>query len=76
VPIYRYRCKFHGDFEVEQETNDPDLTNCPKHLVFDSVDDDFETCHEPLQKLISGSGSFILKGKGFYSNDSKPRTNK
>jgi len=73
VPIYRYRCPVHGEFEVTQSAEDKPLLCCTKEVG--DYEDDISVCGETVQKLISGSGSFILKGRGFYSNDSKPKNN-
>lgn len=56
MPTYEYRCKSceHELEEYQHITEDP-LEVCP-------------ACEEPqLQRLI-GSGNFILKGRGWYSD--------
>ena len=55
MPIYEYRCKSCGDFEVMQRITDRALTRCP-------------TCQRKVTKLISNT-SFQLKGTGWYITD-------
>jgi putative FmdB family regulatory protein len=55
MPIYEYKCKKCGDFEVMQKMSDKPLSECP-------------TCHRKVTKLIS-STSFQLKGSGWYVTD-------
>jgi putative FmdB family regulatory protein len=55
MPIYEYRCKKCGDFEVTQKITDRSLTRCP-------------TCSRKVTKLISNT-SFQLKGSGWYATD-------
>jgi putative FmdB family regulatory protein len=55
MPIYEYRCKKCGEFEVTQKITDRALTRCP-------------TCSRKITKLIS-STSFHLKGSGWYATD-------
>jgi len=61
MPIFEYKCDSCGHhFEELQKINEKPLKKCPK-------------CKKrKLKKLIS-SGSFILKGSGFYQNDYKNR---
>ena len=55
MPIYEYECS-NGcpKWEILQKLNDPRIKQCPK-------------CKKnTASRLISGGGSFILKGNGFY----------
>lgn len=58
MPTYQYRCSSCGnELEVFQKMTDNALTTCPK-------------CEkETLERVISASGGFMLKGSGFYSTD-------
>ena len=66
MPLYEYGCSDCGhDFEIMQKMSDPVPANCPK-------------CNgAKLEKLMS-SGSFQLKGGGWYSDgyskDNKPES--
>jgi putative FmdB family regulatory protein len=55
MPIYEYRCKKCGQFEVMQKITERPLVRCP-------------TCQRKVTKLISNS-SFQLKGSGWYATD-------
>ena len=55
MPIYEYRCKQCGQFEVMQRITDRPLSRCP-------------TCRQKVTKLISNT-SFQLKGTGWYVTD-------
>lgn len=55
MPIYEYRCKKCGQFEVMQRITESPLARCP-------------TCRTKVTKLIS-STSFQLKGSGWYITD-------
>lgn len=55
MPIYEYRCRECGDFEVTQKITDKPLARCP-------------TCKGKVKKLISNT-SFQLKGTGWYITD-------
>jgi putative FmdB family regulatory protein len=55
MPIYEYRCRKCGEFEVTQRITDAPLGRCP-------------TCRGKVTKLIS-STSFQLKGSGWYITD-------
>jgi putative FmdB family regulatory protein len=55
MPIYEYRCRKCGEFEVTQRITDTALTRCP-------------TCRGKVTKLISNT-SFQLKGSGWYVTD-------
>lgn len=55
MPIYEYRCRKCGEFEVTQRITDAPLSRCP-------------TCRGKVSKLMS-STSFQLKGSGWYITD-------
>ena len=55
MPIYEYRCKKCGQFEIMQKITERPLTRCP-------------TCQNKVTKLISNT-SFQLKGSGWYITD-------
>ncbi len=55
MPIYEYRCRRCGQFEMMQRITDDALTRCP-------------TCRSKVTKLISNT-SFQLKGSGWYATD-------
>ena len=55
MPIYEYRCRKCGEFEVTQRITEPPLARCP-------------TCRGKVTKLISNT-SFQLKGSGWYVTD-------
>ena len=55
MPIYEYRCKKCGQFEVMQKITEAPLTRCP-------------ACQSKVTKLISNT-SFQLKGSGWYVTD-------
>ena len=56
MPLYEYGCNNCGnEFELMQKMSDPAPTNCPK---CDGI---------KISKLMS-SGSFHLKGGGWYSD--------
>lgn len=55
MPIYEYRCRKCGEFEVTQRITDAPLSRCP-------------TCRGKVSKLISNT-SFHLKGSGWYITD-------
>ena len=58
MPIYEYECKkCESRFEIHQSIKDDSL----------KIHDD---CGGDLQKIYSASG-IILKGSGFYKNDSR-----
>ncbi len=58
MPNYDYRCQKCGTFEVWQSIKDNALASCP-------------TCGAKVERLISAGVGFVLKGSGFYQNDSK-----
>ena len=59
MPMYEYECeKCHRTFEVEQKITEPKLTTCV--LTLESV-----PCEGEVKRLISGPGSFVLKGGGW-----------
>jgi putative FmdB family regulatory protein len=55
MPIYEYKCRRCGDFEVTQRITEKPLSRCP-------------TCKGRVKKLISNT-SFQLKGTGWYITD-------
>ena len=55
MPIYEYKCKKCGQFEVTRKITDRPLSRCP-------------TCKGKVKKLISHT-SFQLKGTGWYITD-------
>jgi putative FmdB family regulatory protein len=55
MPIYEYRCRKCGEFEITQRITDAPLGRCP-------------TCRGKVTKLISNT-SFQLKGSGWYITD-------
>jgi putative FmdB family regulatory protein len=62
MPIYEYRCRKCGEFEVTQRITDRPLSRCP-------------TCRGKVNKLMS-STSFHLKGSGWYVTDYGPKDSK
>jgi len=58
VPIYEYRCEKCGKFEKMQKYSDPILEQCPE-------------CGSRAERLISRNVGVVLKGSGFYKNDSQ-----
>jgi putative FmdB family regulatory protein len=58
MPNYDYRCQKCGTFEVWQSIKDKTLASCP-------------ACGTKVERLISAGVGFVLKGSGFYQNDSK-----
>ena len=61
MPTYEYACKDCGEhLEVVQSFRDDPLTECPN-------------CGGPLRKVFGNIG-VVLKGSGFYRNDSRPRS--
>jgi putative FmdB family regulatory protein len=55
MPIYEYKCKNCGVFEVTQRITESPLATCP-------------TCDGEVARLISLT-SFVLKGSGWYATD-------
>jgi len=63
MPTYEYACRSCGQhLEVVQSFTDPALTACPH-------------CGGELRKVF-GSVGIVLKGSGFYKNDSRSATGK
>ncbi|NLW92020.1 MAG: zinc ribbon domain-containing protein [Syntrophomonadaceae bacterium] len=58
MPIYEYRCEKCGKFEKMQKFSDPILEQCPE-------------CGSRAERLISRNVGVVLKGSGFYKNDSQ-----
>ncbi|MHB8139547.1 MAG: FmdB family zinc ribbon protein [Smithellaceae bacterium] len=66
MPTYEYEClSCKHKFEILQSITSRPKIKCQK-------------CGKKLKKLISSTGGFIFKGKGFYATDykktSKPAT--
>lgn len=56
MPTYEYACgACSHEFEAQQRITEDPLTDCPK-------------CSEPQLKRLIGTGNFILKGAGWYSD--------
>lgn len=57
MPTYTYKCGGCGhQFDIRQKMSDDRLKNCPE-------------CNEPqLDKIITSSNGFQLKGKGWFGN--------
>ena len=62
MPTYQYKCDAcEHEFEELQSMKEAALVTCPK-------------CgKETLRRLISGGGSMIFKGSGFYLTDYKSK---
>lgn len=58
MPIYEYRCENCGRFEKMQKISESALEHCPE-------------CGGKAEKLISRNVGVVLKGSGFYKNDSQ-----
>ncbi len=59
MPTYEYEClSCKHKFEILQSITARPKTKCPE-------------CGKKLKKLISSTGGFIFKGKGFYATDYK-----
>jgi putative FmdB family regulatory protein len=54
VPTYAYKCEKCGEFETTQKISEKPLSKCP-------------TCGKKVERLISGSGGFVLKGRNWVS---------
>ncbi len=54
MPTYEYKCGKCGEFEKEQKMSDPPLSKCPH-------------CGGKVERLISGTGGFVLKGSNWVS---------
>lgn len=56
MPTYEYACEAcrHG-FEAQQRITEDPLTDCPK-------------CQKAALTRLVGTGNFILKGSGWYSD--------
>lgn len=53
MPIYTYRCKQCGEFDITKGINDDELKNCPK-------------CNEQVERVFK-SNKVIWKCEGSYS---------
>ena len=60
MPTYDYRRADGTVFEVVQPITAEPLAECP-------------TTGQPVERIISGGGGFILKGSGFYKTDYAPK---
>ncbi len=58
MPIYEYKCKNCGLFEVTQKITDEPLKTCPE-------------CGGPVKKMISHGIGIVFKGPGFYCTDNR-----
>lgn len=55
MPTYTYKCDAcEHQFDIKQKMSDDKLTTCP------------ECDKEALQKIITTTGGFALKGKGWF----------
>lgn len=54
MPTYAYKCEKCGEFETEQKITEPPLAKCP-------------TCGKKVERLIAGTGGFVLKGRNWVS---------
>ncbi len=72
MPIYVYRCPEHGEFEIEQRISEPKLETCPQPrtewLSKAIYGGGFRvySCGKPVERLLAGGSSFVLKGKGWF----------
>lgn len=58
MPTYEYECpKCKKAFEADQKISDPPLTKCPT-----------KRCKGQPKRLISGFGTFTLKGGGWFKD--------
>ena len=54
MPTYVYRCDKCGEFETTQKISEEPLKKCP-------------TCGKKVERLIAGTGGFVLKGRNWVS---------
>lgn len=54
MPTYAYKCEKCGEFETVQKISEKPLSKCP-------------TCGRKVERLIAGSGGFVLKGSNWAS---------
>ena len=54
MPTYAYRCEKCGEFETTQKISEEPLSKCPK-------------CGKKVERLIAGTGGFVLKGRNWVS---------
>ncbi len=54
MPTYAYKCGECGEFETTQKITEKPLSKCP-------------TCGGKVERLISGTGGFVLKGRNWVS---------
>ena len=58
MPTYEYECpKCKAAFVADPKISDPPLKTCPT-----------KRCQGEPRRLISGTGSFVLKGGGWYKD--------
>ena len=63
MPTYEYKCeKCKNEFEEFQSMSSEPKTICPK-------------CGAEAKRMISLNSGIIFKGKGFYVNDYKTKSN-
>ncbi len=58
MPIYQYKCKKCGLFEVTQKITEEPIKTCP-------------TCGGDVKKMISPGIGIVFKGSGFYCTDNR-----
>lgn len=64
MPLYAYKCeKCSHEFEVIQKFSDEPIKECEK-------------CLGPVNKLLSMSSNFSLKGGGWYNDGYSGKSNK
>lgn len=54
MPTYAYKCDRCGEFETTQRVTDQPLAKCPD-------------CGGAVERLIAGTGGFVLKGSNWVS---------
>ncbi|MEK6778093.1 MAG: zinc ribbon domain-containing protein [Candidatus Deferrimicrobiota bacterium] len=54
MPTYAYKCEKCGEFETTQKISEKPLSKCP-------------TCGKKVERLIAGTGGFVLKGRNWVS---------
>ncbi len=54
MPTYAYKCGECGEFETYQKISEAPLSKCP-------------TCGGKVERLIAGTGGFVLKGRNWPS---------
>lgn len=61
MPIYLYKCKIHGEFDVEHSIKEK-LTECPKCQ-------DEKLKPQKVVRLIAGGTQFVLNGSGWAKDN-------